>query len=85
MYRAELHTRLVEQAAYDSNLFQNTARVRHVELRFPEIFNTGSPYNVAAGQSGGNLEQVIAHYQKMSADAEERKLKKLQDREANSL
>jgi len=81
MYRAELHTRLVEQAAEDRLLFQGTRQVKHINLRFPEVFNTGSPYNVPAGQSGGNLEQLVQHYQKLAAEADEAQMKKLRDRQ----
>lgn len=33
----------------------------------------GSPYNVPAGQGGINLEKVVAHYQKINSEAEEKK------------
>jgi hypothetical protein len=40
------------------------------------IFNTGSPYNVPAGQGGANLDKLVAHYKKEDTDAEERRAKK---------
>ncbi len=46
------------------------------------IFNTGSPYNVSAGQGGANLEKLVAHYEKLNADAEEIKLKALAEKAA---
>jgi hypothetical protein len=33
----------------------------------------GSPHNVPAGQGGINLEKVVAHYQKINSEAEEKK------------
>ena len=33
----------------------------------------GSPYNVPAGQGGINLDKLVAHYQKINSDAEEKK------------
>ncbi len=33
----------------------------------------GSPYNVPAGQGGINLDKVVAHYQKINFDAEEKR------------
>ncbi|MCJ1351868.1 MAG: hypothetical protein MMC33_001852 [Icmadophila ericetorum] len=65
--RNDLHTSMVEQAAHDRNLFQSTATTRQVELRFPEVFNTGSPYNVPAGHSA-NLDQLIQHYHKKNEE-----------------
>ena len=34
--RNDLHTRMVEEAAHDRNLFQSSPGTRTVELRFPE-------------------------------------------------
>lgn len=41
MARSVLHTAMVEQAAFDRNLFQGTARVKHVDLKFPESVSLG--------------------------------------------
>jgi hypothetical protein len=46
------------------------------------VFNTGSPYNVSAGQGGINLEKVVAHYHKINSDAEEKKAAALAAKEA---
>lgn len=43
------------------------------------IFNTGSPWNVPAGQGGANLDKLIAHYEKKNYDEEERKLRTLRE------
>jgi len=34
--RNDLHTKLIQKAAEDRNLFFNSASNRHVDLRFPE-------------------------------------------------
>ncbi|KAI9746097.1 MAG: hypothetical protein M1818_000778 [Claussenomyces sp. TS43310] len=71
--RNTLHTAMIEQAAFDRNLYQSSPGSRHVNLKFPEIFNTGSPYNVSAGQGGANLEKLVAHYEQLNLEAEEKK------------
>ncbi|KAI9677911.1 MAG: hypothetical protein M1829_002408 [Trizodia sp. TS-e1964] len=78
--RNTLHTKMIEQAAFDRNLFQSSPGSKVVELRFPEIFNSGSPYNVSAGQ-GVNLDKLIAHYEKQNRENEERKLRVLAERQ----
>lgn len=90
--RNTLHTAMAEQAALDRNLFQSHAGSRHIDLRFPEyvltnmllehsnssrIFNTGSPFNVVAGQGPRNMDQLVAHYDKLNADEETKKAEAL--------
>ncbi|POS85112.1 hypothetical protein EPUL_003155, partial [Erysiphe pulchra] len=76
-----LHTKAVEQAGYDRNLFNSSTRKRRVvDLKFPEVFNTGSPFNVVAGQGPRNMDALVAHYTKMNADEEERKLTVLRNK-----
>ncbi|KAL8879690.1 MAG: hypothetical protein Q9192_008182 [Flavoplaca navasiana] len=65
--RNAMHTKMVEQAGHDRNLFTNSTPSPLVDLSFPEIFNTGSPYNVPAGH-GANLDELINHYRKKNAD-----------------
>ncbi|PVH87597.1 hypothetical protein DL98DRAFT_479720 [Cadophora sp. DSE1049] len=79
--RNSLHTAALERAAFDRNLFQSTPGSKHVDLRFPEIFNTGSPFNVSAGQGPRNMDQLVAHYGKKNEDAEEEKAKALASKE----
>ncbi|KAL8823228.1 MAG: hypothetical protein Q9191_006052 [Dirinaria sp. TL-2023a] len=81
--RNSLHTVMIEQAAHDRHLFQGEAfnekkqpGVR-VELRFPEIFSTGSPYNVPAGHQA-NLDELIEHYRKRNVEAQEKRERKAQ-------
>ncbi|KAH0545064.1 hypothetical protein FGG08_000835 [Glutinoglossum americanum] len=78
--RNALHTRMAEQAAFDRNLFQSSAGTKMVELRFPEIFNNGAPWNVPAGHQA-NLDKLIAHYHKQNRDEEERKQQALAAKE----
>ncbi|GAB1744134.1 hypothetical protein NU219Hw_g1291t1 [Hortaea werneckii] len=42
-------------------------------------FNIGSPFNVPAGHGGGNLDQVIAKYEKESFEENEKKLQQLRE------
>jgi len=81
--RNTLHTAMIEQAAFDRNLFQSSKGSSNVTMKFPEIFNTGSPFNVPAGQGGANLDKLVAHYEKVNADEEARKVKALAEKEAS--
>ncbi|MCJ1229184.1 hypothetical protein MMC12_005849 [Toensbergia leucococca] len=72
--RNALHTSMIEQAAHDRNLFQSSPASKTIELKFPEIFNTGSPYNIPAGHSA-DLSALIAHYEKKNAETEEKRMK----------
>lgn len=45
------------------------------------IFNTGSPYNVQAGQGARNMESLVAHYEQLNAEAEAKKAKALAEKE----
>ena len=42
-------------------------------------FNSGSPYNVPAGNGSDNIDAVIAKYQKEAFEANEKKLQQLKD------
>ncbi|KAF2800019.1 hypothetical protein K505DRAFT_320753 [Melanomma pulvis-pyrius CBS 109.77] len=72
----DLHVQMMEQAGSDRVLFMNTRPQEHVEMRFPEIMNNGSPYNVVAG-SQANMDKVIAKYQKIAYEDNEKKLEAL--------
>ncbi|KAL2036859.1 hypothetical protein N7G274_010402 [Stereocaulon virgatum] len=74
--RNTVHTAMVEQAAADRNLFQSSPWNHHIDLKFPEVFNTGSPYNVPAGHSI-NLEAVKAHYEKQNAELDRKRMERL--------
>ncbi|KAH9878840.1 hypothetical protein J1614_002274 [Plenodomus biglobosus] len=74
----DLHVRMIEQAGEDRVLFLKTQHVDHVEMRFPEIMNVGSPYNVPAG-SQVDMQQVIEKYKKLANEDNERKLEALRE------
>ncbi|KAI0470132.1 hypothetical protein F4859DRAFT_120125 [Xylaria cf. heliscus] len=74
--RNALRTDILEQAAHDKHLFLSAGRNPYVELKTPELLNSGSPYNVPAGHYP-NLSHVTEHYRKQAAAEEERKAKKL--------
>ncbi|MCJ1470834.1 hypothetical protein MMC07_009481, partial [Pseudocyphellaria aurata] len=65
--RNTLHSDASAQAAFDRNLFQSTPASQHYELKFPDVFNTGSPYNVPAGHNA-NFDELIAHYKRQNAE-----------------
>jgi hypothetical protein len=71
----------MEQAAADRVLFLNETpqQPRWVDVRFPEQFNTGSPWNVPAGQGSVKIDQVIEKYQKAANQAQEKKLQQLRE------
>ncbi|TVY80427.1 NADH-ubiquinone oxidoreductase 17.8 kDa subunit [Lachnellula suecica] len=75
--RNTLHTAMIEQAAFDRNLYHSSKGSKHVDLRFPEIFNTGSPYNIVAGQGSRGVDEMVAHYHKLNVEEDERKEKAL--------
>ncbi|KAI3334800.1 hypothetical protein F4824DRAFT_467288 [Ustulina deusta] len=77
--RNTLRTELFEQAAHDKHLFLNATKSTHVELKTPELLNSGSPWNVPAGHYP-NLSHVTEHYRKQAAAEEERKAKKLAEK-----
>ncbi|KAG9245970.1 hypothetical protein BJ878DRAFT_499131 [Calycina marina] len=80
--RNHLHTAMIEQAGFDRNVFQTAKGSAHIDLRFPEGFNTGSPYNVVAGASARGMDKLVAHYEKQNVDESERKLKEMKRKEA---
>ncbi|KAI5240447.1 hypothetical protein E4T47_06157 [Aureobasidium subglaciale] len=75
---AALHTDALEQAAADRNLFANSQRQQNVQLKFPEILNTGAPHNVPAGHYA-DMSQVIAKFEKESYEANAKKLQQIKD------
>ncbi|RDL38553.1 putative NADH-ubiquinone oxidoreductase 17.8 kDa subunit [Venustampulla echinocandica] len=75
-----LHTAAIQQAGFDKNLYHNSTGTKHIDLRFPEIFNTGSPYNGVAGHRARNMDELVAHYEKLNTENEERKVKALAEK-----
>ncbi|KAJ4345382.1 uncharacterized protein N0V89_011512 [Didymosphaeria variabile] len=76
--RNALHVSMIERAGSDRALFANTRPQEHVNMRFPEIMNQGSPFNVPAGQVN-NMEKVIEKFKKEANEDNERKLQALRD------
>ncbi|KAI1119372.1 hypothetical protein F5Y14DRAFT_395051 [Nemania sp. NC0429] len=74
--RNTLRTNILEQAAHDKHLFLHAGKNMHVDLKTPELINSGPPYNVPAGHYP-NLDHVTEHYRKQAAAEEERKAKRL--------
>ncbi|KAL5113161.1 hypothetical protein ACEQ8H_008972 [Pleosporales sp. CAS-2024a] len=74
--RNDLHVRMMEQAGADRVLFQHSKAVDHVDMKFPEIMNVGSPYNVPAG-SQVSMEKVIEKYKQLAYADNEAKLEAL--------
>ncbi|KAK4636342.1 NADH-ubiquinone oxidoreductase [Fulvia fulva] len=80
--RNDFHTQAVEQAAADRVLFlteTNQSNVRHVDLRFPEQLNVGSPWNVPAGHGFANMDELIKKYETENFAENEKKLQQLRD------
>ncbi|KAK5127040.1 hypothetical protein LTR85_008399 [Meristemomyces frigidus] len=84
--RNDMHTQMIEQAAADRNLFLNESQSTHrrVDLRFPEQFNVGSPWNVPAGQGSANIDHVIAKYEQEAFAENDRKLQQLRENKVPS-
>ncbi|KAF9736172.1 hypothetical protein PMIN06_003801 [Paraphaeosphaeria minitans] len=76
--RNALHVSMVEQAGNDRVLFTKTRPQEHVNMRFPEIMNQGSPFNVPAGQVN-NMEKVIEKFKREAYEDNERKHQALAD------
>ncbi|KAF2229325.1 hypothetical protein EV356DRAFT_521182 [Viridothelium virens] len=76
--RNDRHVKMMEQAAFDRNLFLNSKPTKHVELKYPEQMNQASPWNVPAGH-GTNIDAMIEHYQKKNYEENEKKLQALRD------
>jgi len=75
--RNELHTKMVEQAGADRLLFfgsRTPEMSRPVDIKFQEMFNTGSPFNVPAGQGSVNLDKVMEHYKTQNALQEKERI-----------
>ncbi|KAI6093360.1 hypothetical protein F4821DRAFT_222781 [Hypoxylon rubiginosum] len=77
--RNTLRTNIFEQAAHDKHLLMYSGKSTHVELKTPELFNSGSPWSVPAGHLP-NLDHVTEHYRKQAAAEEDRKFQKLAEK-----
>ncbi|KAG6007261.1 hypothetical protein E4U21_006179 [Claviceps maximensis] len=72
-----LHTKAMEQAGFDRNLFENvTPKYRHVDVAYPEALQSHAARNIQAGQLI-NIDHVVEHYRQKHLEDEERKANKL--------
>ena len=46
--------------------------IKGVILTIYRTFNTGAPYNVQAGQGSRGMEELVAHYEKVNYEAQEK-------------
>ncbi|PNY23367.1 NADH-ubiquinone oxidoreductase 17.8 kDa subunit, mitochondrial [Tolypocladium capitatum] len=72
-----LHTKAMEQAGFDRNLFENASnKHRFVDVAYPEAFQSHAPRNIQAGHLI-HLDNVVEHYRQQHVKAEEQKARKL--------
>ncbi|KID90251.1 NADH-ubiquinone oxidoreductase 17.8 kDa subunit [Metarhizium guizhouense ARSEF 977] len=77
-----LHTKAMEQAGFDRNLFENASnKHRFVDVSYPEAFQSHAPRNIQAGHLV-NLDHVVEHYKQKHLQDEERKARKLAEQKA---
>ncbi|MCJ1448362.1 MAG: hypothetical protein MMC23_008877 [Stictis urceolatum] len=68
--RNAIHTKALEQAAFDRTLFHESEGAKNVNMKFPDQFNFGSPYSVHAGHQA-DLSAVIKHYKEQNRKMDE--------------
>ncbi|KAL1960812.1 hypothetical protein VTO42DRAFT_6642 [Malbranchea cinnamomea] len=83
--RNALHTMAVERAAEDRHLFYSQNPPVTINLSCPEVFNTGSPINVPAGNGSADLTAVVAHYERKNKTIEEQRVAQMKDGKVVSL
>ncbi|KAK2799014.1 hypothetical protein FQN50_008641 [Emmonsiellopsis sp. PD_5] len=83
--RNAIHTAAIEQAAQDRHLFQSQNDPVNIGLSCPEVFNTGSPMNVPAGNGSADLTAVVSHYQMRNKKTEEQRVARMKDGKVVSL
>ncbi|KAM0424794.1 hypothetical protein ACHAPT_010104 [Fusarium lateritium] len=72
-----LHTKAMEQAGFDRNLFENGGnKHRFVDVAYPEAIQSYAPRNNQAGHLA-NMDYVVEHYRQKHLQEEERKANKL--------
>ncbi|EGR50982.1 uncharacterized protein TRIREDRAFT_120836 [Trichoderma reesei QM6a] len=72
-----LHTKAMEQAGFDRNLFENASnKHRFVDVAYPEAFQSHAQRNIQAGHLV-NMDHVVEHYRQQHLKAEEKKAAKL--------
>ncbi|TGZ83081.1 hypothetical protein EX30DRAFT_304081, partial [Ascodesmis nigricans] len=80
--RSHARQKMIAQAAQDRALFHDSPQVFTVPMRYPQIFDMGSPYNNEAGWATGNLEEVRDHFLKQRENYVPKSLRKKQEEEA---
>jgi hypothetical protein len=69
-----------ERRTYEGDVLGSMWRIRGSELTdIHRIFNTGSPWNVPAGQGGANIDHLIAKYEKEAFEQNERKHQEIKE------
>jgi hypothetical protein len=74
-----IHSKMMEQAAADRQLFASSPRdetgppVRNQEI----IFNAGSPWNVSAGHGRADLSAATQYYEQKNKDIEAERIERL--------
>jgi len=74
-----IHTVAVEQAAFDRHLFHSQNATVTIDLMCPEVFNSGSPINVPAGNGAADLTAVVAHYERRRNAIEQDRVARMKD------
>ncbi|EQL00141.1 hypothetical protein G6O67_007030 [Ophiocordyceps sinensis] len=76
-----LHTKAMEQAGFDRNLFENASnKHRFVNVSYPEALQSHAPRNIRAGHIR-HLDDVVEHFRQQHIKDEERKAKKLAEQQ----
>ncbi|KAJ4860577.1 hypothetical protein T069G_05565 [Trichoderma breve] len=72
-----LHTKAMEQAGYDRNLFENGSnKHRFVDVAYPEALQSHAARNIQAGHLA-NIDHAVEHYRQQHLKMEEKKAAKL--------
>ncbi|KAL7790966.1 hypothetical protein V8C37DRAFT_383002 [Trichoderma ceciliae] len=72
-----LHTKAMEQAGFDRNLFENgSSKHRYVDVAYPEALQSHAQRNIQAGHLA-SIDHVVEHYRQQHLKAEEKKAAKL--------
>ncbi|KAK2738624.1 hypothetical protein FQN57_006942 [Myotisia sp. PD_48] len=83
--RNALHTLAIERAADDRHLFFSQSQSTTIDLSCPELFNSGSPINMSAGNSAGDLTKVVEFYEKKREAMETARVARMKDGKVQSI
>ncbi|BDD57877.1 hypothetical protein MPDQ_004081 [Monascus purpureus] len=76
--RNAVHTVLMEKAAHDRHLFESQGGGPSIQLRTPELLNSGSQMNVTPGFRP-DISAVAAHYERQNQQLEEARVARMKD------